>query len=170
MATHKVTVRGVDVTFTSAYTDEQAIQKLRQNVTSTFARSLLDGYCAGGGLTECQMSWVHKLVHDYEQIYYYPKIVAVFAMARACNASKLTFGHLELSRVDRRIVIKSNGRVPSGLMRGTKMPSIMIMLERFNADPSSYAAAYATISGMCCVCCVTGVTGCCNLCKLAFRF
>lgn len=62
-----VCTRGTEITFTSAYTDEEAITKLSKQVpTSEFAKSLVK-QSTERHLSPKQIAWVHKLVTDAEK-------------------------------------------------------------------------------------------------------
>jgi hypothetical protein len=72
MASYCVFVGGKPVHFTSSYTNKEAIQLLcynvsNGNISNPFAASLVSYISNGKQLSEKQMSWVHKLVLDYDQ-------------------------------------------------------------------------------------------------------
>jgi hypothetical protein len=72
MTSYCVFVGGKPMNFTSSYTNKEAIQVLRYNVSNgnisnPFAACLVSYFASGKQLSQKQMSWVHKLVLDYDQ-------------------------------------------------------------------------------------------------------
>lgn len=162
MRTFTVTVKGEEIAFASALSDEDAIDRLKNLPNpSEFGKSLLQRK----KLSERQMAWVHKIAADASR----PKpvvegdfssIYELLSGARAkLKAPKVSFVCISMRYVGGEVIVRALGSYVGKILRDGSIECSAAMtqgiageLRRIAGDCSAAIAEFARATGTCCFC------------------